>query len=536
MRLIPRTLALMLALMLSLPALAAVQPSQRTDDGLIRVELRSLGARKMLTLVPAGEIAVEANPGFRLRPGAEITLSAMDGGVWMLTGGLMLSLGPSVTLTRHSQDGLYIAESEKRALYNGDLTVSAQEDALRCVLTTGIEEYLCGVVAYEMSDSFPLEALKAQAVAARTYAMQKKAASGSRDYDVTDTTADQVFKGFDPAYENVIAAVESTRGVVGVRGGEFAACYYTASNGGEVLTPSDVWGGSDDGSISRHGDLFDLENPRSRVEAYPLARDLSDAPALKKLLLQPLKENIPGEFEIARVERITPVAPDPAGTRRYTQLQFDLTLRVRAEDPAPSPAPADGRMNFFAFLPTAKPEPVWQEQRASVRLHVFEQIKDGLSLGINRRDYEHVGVSETDGGFSIELRGFGHGTGMSQRGAQWMASEYGKTWIQILTFYYPGMTLEKIDWNAPAREPLAALKAVPFSALPPLEDGERYARVRVDSVLNVREAPSTDSGVLDRLENGRRIILCGEADEHGWVKIRTAERTGYIRMDYAVTE
>ena len=58
MRLIPRTLALMLALMLSLPALAAVQPSQRTDDGLIRVELRSLGARKTLTLVPAGEIAV----------------------------------------------------------------------------------------------------------------------------------------------------------------------------------------------------------------------------------------------------------------------------------------------------------------------------------------------------------------------------------------------------------------------------------------------------------------------------------------------
>jgi hypothetical protein len=330
--------------------------------------------------------------------------------------------------------------------------------------------------------------------------------------------------------------VEATRGVVGVRSGEFAACYYTASNGGEVLTPSDVWGGSDDGSISHHGDLFDLENPRSRVEAYPLARDLSDAPALKRMLLQPLKENIPGEFEIARVENITPVAPDPAGTRRYTQLQFDLTLRVRAEAPVPSPAPADGRMNFFVFLPTAKPEPVWQEQRASVRLNVYDQIKDGLSLGINRRDYEHVGVSETDGGFSIELRGFGHGTGMSQRGAQWMASEYGKTWIQILTFYYPGMTLEKIDWNAPAREPLAALEAVPFSALPPLEDGERYARVRVDSVLNVREAPSTDSGVLDRLENGRRIILCGEADGRGWVKIRTEERTGYIRMDYAVTE
>ena len=129
-----------------------------------------------------------------------------------------------------------------------------------------IRDSLYGVVAYEMSDSFPIEALKAQAVAARTYAMQRKYASGGRDYDVVDTTADQVFYGYDAEYQNVIAAVDGTRGVVGTYNGTFAGCYYTASNGGQIATPNDIWGGDGDyGYIERKDDPYDLENPYSPV-------------------------------------------------------------------------------------------------------------------------------------------------------------------------------------------------------------------------------------------------------------------------------
>ena len=135
-------------------------------------------------------------------------------------GGLTIDMGPSLTLTRQAvsdggENGIYIHESEKDALFEGDLSVSVQDGGLRCILTIHIEDYLKGVVAYEMSDSFPLEALKAQAVAARTYAMGRKWVSATRDYDVVDTTQDQVYKGLDADYTNVIAAVEATRGVVG---------------------------------------------------------------------------------------------------------------------------------------------------------------------------------------------------------------------------------------------------------------------------------------------------------------------------------
>jgi len=134
-------------------------------------------------------------------------------------------------------------------------------------------------VGYEMNNSWPIEALKAQAVAARTYAMQRKANSGDRDYDVVDTTDDQVFKGFDERHANVHQAVRETAGVVGIWKGEFASCYYTASNGGETALPVDVWGTAGDyGYLDSRSDPYDLENPSSKVlstRSPPMARTKS---------------------------------------------------------------------------------------------------------------------------------------------------------------------------------------------------------------------------------------------------------------------
>ena len=550
MRFSLRILALMLALLLPVSGFAETADSPIADDGLIRVHLLSLGAPGELHFTAAGDYAVENNPGFRFSPGAEFTAFADGGEVWLSAGGIRLNLGASVTLTRHCDSGLYIRESEKDALYCGDLTLSAKDGGLRCVLTTGIEEYLCGVVAYEMSDSFPIEALKAQAVAARTYAMQKKFASGGRDYDVVDTTADQVFKGFDPKYENVIAAVDATCGVVGTYGGGFAACYYTASNGGEVATPGEVWGGDGDyGYITRHADPYDLENPRSLVNEYAFCSDLSDAAALKILLSGAVSEVIAESFELVRVDKITPAGALPEGSIRYRKLVFDLAVRILPPGTTPAPTQKPGILSLFGWkTPQPTIDPGWEERSVRVELDVFDQVKDGLSLGLNKSDYESVSVERTENGFSIQMRTFGHGVGMSQRGAQQMAGQHGKSWEEILSFYYPGMQLERIAWNLPETKPLDELEKTqanerprptpePTPApLPELEDGEYYGIIRVASALNVRREPSANARVLDKFENGRRVIVCSEADEEGWVRIRTAELEGYIRNEYVNPE
>lgn len=499
-----RILALVLALFLLCAALAE---TDSVNDGHVRVRLVSLGEPKRLTFTVQGTYRLEQ---LRFRRGARFALENFGGDVWLVADGVLVNLGGSAELVRGADDasanGLVIAETGTNNLYCGDLTVTAADGALVSTLSIGIEDYLLGVVAYEMSDSFPIEALKAQAVAARTYAMQSKSASSDRDYDLKDTAADQVFKGFCAQYENVSAAVRATEGVVGRVDGRLAACYYTASNGGEVALPSDVWGGADQGHIVRRADPYDLENPLSLVNEYSFPADLSGCDVLKEMLADAVKAQTGEACAVERVLSVAPVEPSPEGSRRYTKLLFELELCAQSAQEACS---------------------------ATVWLDVFGQIKPDLRVGLNRSDCERVSVSRTQDGFSIQMRGFGHGVGMSQRGAQQMAGAHGKTWREILAFYYPGMSLEKV---ASAARTLEVFAPMPGGTLPEPETGERIAAVRVASCLNVRESPSVDARILATLADGERVLVRGEPSEDGWLSVRFADGSGFARQEYIVDE
>ena len=560
----------------------APAPSAIEDDGMLRVYLKSLGDPASLGMTLAGSYTVEGDRGFRFARDTAIVLAADGESVLLSVGGLTIDMGPSLTLTRQAvtdggENGIYIHESEKDALFEGDLSVSVQDGGLRCILTIHIEDYLKGVVAYEMSDSFPLEALKAQAVAARTYAMGRKWISATRDYDVVDTTQDQVYKGLDADYTNVIAAVEATRGVVGTYNGGFAMCYYTASNGGQTALATDIWGGEGDyGYLAMVDDPYDLENPSSLVNSVTFAGDLSDNATLKAMLEEGLAAlNLPYEdVALESVVSIEAVDPKFEGSYMYTKLRFTLSVSAMLEGwyaqegDAYAPLFPDGsefseEMRASATgLALARRGSlglpyVYREGRAvlpetvTVDLSVYDQIKDGLSLGLNGGDYELVSVTqEEDGRFTISMRRFGHGVGMSQRGAQWMAGEYGMDYIEILNFYYPGMTLETINWPEVELTPLEDLPESIGSArprptptptpapLPPLEEGEYYATVELEtrsSSLNVRQQPSTSARIVAALDYGRRVIVCEDAGD-GWVRIRTAELEGYVKLEYLKAE
>ena len=555
--------------------------SEIADDGMLRVYLLSLGDPASLGMTLAGSYTVEGDRGFRFDRDTQIVLAADGENVLLSVGGLTIDMGPSLTLTRQAvtdggENGIYIHETGRDTLYEGDLTVSVSDGGLRSILTIHIEDYLKGVVAYEMSDSFPLEALKAQAVAARTYAMGRKWVSAARDYDVVDTTQDQVYRGLDASYANVIAAVEDTRGVVGTYNGGFAMCYYTASNGGQTALATDIWGGSGDyGYLAMADDPYDLENPASLVNSLTFRADLSDSAALRGMLEEGLAAlEMPYEdVQIESVVSVEPVEPRFEGSYMYTQLRFTLSLSayVRGwqaqEGDNYAPLFDDGSAFSEEMLASVyglslarrgrlSLPLVYQDGRVAlpetvtVDLSVYDQIKDGLSLGLNGGDYELVSVTQEGDTFTISMRRFGHGVGMSQRGAQWMAGEYGMSYTEILNFYYPGMTLEVIDW--PEVE-LTALEDLPDSIgaararptptptpapLPALEEGEYYATVALESrssSLNVREEPSTSARIVAALGYGRRVIVSEDAGD-GWVRIRTAELEGYVRLEYLEAE
>lgn len=556
------------------------------DDGVLRVYLQSLKAPTQLTVTFAGVYAVDEMPGLRFDRNAQVRLTAGDGRVYLSAGGVNIDLGARVTFTRHraaegATNGLYIAQSEKDALYCGDLTVSVNDQGgLRAVLSIQVEDYLLGVVAYEMSDSFPVEALKAQAVAARTYALQRKRAAGAdRDYDLVDTTADQVYKGYEDEYRNVADAVAATRGVVGLYGGGFATCYYTASNGGQTALPSQIWGGdADDAYLAMADDPYDLENPRSLRNDLTITPRCEGSAALKAMLEAALAEKLAAagyardEWAFDRIESIEPVDPRFEGSRLCDGLRF--AVRVNALRPAtpaltaepaasarPTPAPGEDANAPMPTTPdetlpplTAAPK-VWAPLDAPVEvtLDVFGQIKKELSLGMNGSDCELISVETAADAageiqsFTLVMRRFGHGVGMSQRGAQWMAGHYGKGWQEIVAFYYPGLSVQRINWPEPALTELDALPRGVGSALPDptptptpaplpaLEAGEYYAKVTA-TLLNVREKPTTSAEAIAQLAQGRRVIVRGEADADGWVPIRTAELSGYVKAEYLKKE
>ena len=583
-RIMKRVLALMLALMCALSALSAlseaeIQMSDIVDDGVVRVYLISLKAPKSLTLTLDGIYTVEHDAGFRFARGTQLTLWDGGDGVWMDVGGLTLSMGASLTLTRQfsgdeKTNGLRIAETERDTLYAGDLTVSREANGgLRAVLAINMEDYLCGVVAYEMSDSWPVEALKAQAVAARTYAMRSKWNAGNRDYDLVDTTGDQVFRGYNPEYQNVAEAVRATAGVVGTYGGGFATCYYTASNGGETALPSDVWNDSGDyGYLARTIDPYDLENANSMVVSASFTPGATDLPVLQNMLQAGLEEvSDIDEIEFETIQYIEPIEPVAQGSTVCTKLRFTLsatapvTRLVPKNDDIGAPGPAgesegaDLALYAIDYLRRLLLESPYEkivereilDEEFTVDLDVYGQIKDGLGLALNGGDYEVASVQGSLFGYTIEMRRFGHGVGMSQRGAQTMAGAYGTRYTEILNFYYPGMTLERIDWETPELEALEALpegigRARPEptptpspAPLPALEAGEYYARVALDDIsssMNLRQSPTTQAPVVTRLNHNQRVIVTGEPDGDGWVQVHTAEFSGYAKIEYLQAE
>ena len=125
--------------------------------------------------------------------------------------------------------------------YRGDLKIYNRGGKLAVVNVVGLQSYLYSVVPREMPSSWPLEALKAQAVAARGYAVRAARASW---YDIYDDTNDQVYGGLDYGSgedPGSTAAVKATAGEVLKYGGDVISAYFSSSNGGRTAASGDTW-------------------------------------------------------------------------------------------------------------------------------------------------------------------------------------------------------------------------------------------------------------------------------------------------------
>lgn len=598
-RSIRRCLALLL--MLALPLCAAqaqdmTLPSAGARDQTVRVYLSRLNLtdRMDLTLVSAYSVHTQAGAQLHFQAGSEVAVLLRDGALYLYYEGMSQLAGQSVTLLRDTAEG----ESGFRltnypALYAGDLQIDVVDGKVRPILSVHVEDYLLGVVPYEMSDSFPLEALKAQAVAARTYALRSQ--DLSQPYDLVDTTNDQVYRGYLPGNDQTERAIQETRGVCGFYRNQLAQCYYSASNGGQTELVETVWPTDEDFGYYAFGDdPYDVENPDSVVRTFEIKKTYGEeetAPyALRNLLATQLFDQLTAlgydpAPESVRVDGVSAVSVSGAASednKYMTRLTLTVSIsgRTRKSAPAPvvdlnaeevslfevvdetpSPTPTvqtTGFMPVVTVTPSPTPTPVYGpftpiEEPFTLELDIFPTAEQALGLDITAHyDNELWSVRETDDAYIVEARRFGHGVGMSQRGAQWMAAEYGKTYQEIIAFYYPGLTLMRYeDQPAQMTQPEAALAATPGPAPTPTprptlmpmtltpQEGQWLATVTEiddDSSLNLRKTPDLGGEILMRLYKGQQLLVLERCPQEGWVKVRTDVAEGYVVEDYLTAE
>jgi hypothetical protein len=422
-----------------------------------------------------------------------------------------------------------------------------------------------------MSDSFPIEALKVQAVCARTYALSKM--TGSADYDLVDNTNDQVFRGTPAQSGNSARAISETAGLVLTWNNKLITAWYSASNGGQTELPQHVWGGNDiPACFEMTDDPWDAENPDSLTRSAVLKKDGSNlSPAFLRLLREALKsepemkdfdleDGSPFRVDVIRSMLLTtPRYEEPSRLMTKLQISFSCSAALKAGHTRPEED--GGELDIRDLLgdeptptPTATPaaengEPVpIPAGTFDVTLNLFPGVLNALALSISGAGNEIVTLREDDSAFTLTSGRYGHGVGMSQRGAQYQASKDGRGFEEILSFYYPGAVLKQYSGEtAPLPTPDPALAVTPGPAptatprptLMPvteeLPEGAWLASVENiddDSSLNLRTEPSPAAEILMRLFRHQKLIVLENAEVDGWVKVKTDAVEGYVMLSF----
>lgn len=319
--------------------------------------------------------------------------------------------------------------------YRGTLEVRKLSDGMAVINSLGLEEYLRGVVPSEMPASYPVEALKAQAICARTYAVSHLITPGYPELNVhlDDSTAYQAY-GNQPEQENASNAIKDTEGMVLLTGkGTMADTFYYSTScgqGTDVSVWDDAGGEKTDPSFAEVMDepRFLLEECREDLESdLPWHRWTYDVQELDIGAFESRLQVLMGTDELIRLS-----------------VLHDLVVTERAKG---------GAAKELAIISDAGTYWIRGERRIRELLcdgNAMAKRKDGseiLCSSLLPSAFFLMEIGKKDGkvvGYQLTGGGYGHGVGMSQNGAMKMALQ-GKKAEDILKYYYEDGILSKME-------------------------------------------------------------------------------------------
>lgn len=272
--------------------------------------------------------------------------------------------------------------------YRGSVDIYPAEKGLLVVNDLPLEDYLAGLINCEISSQWPMEAIKAQAVVARTYAIYQRDTRKNSTYDLESTVLDQVYNGCEIEDSRAVRGVRETAGEVLTYNNSIIQAFYHSNCGGHTESSENVWGyplpylqGIDCS--------YCLKSPSARWEqAISLDR-------IESLL----KSN---GFQVAGLMDIK------TGRRNRSGRVVDLLL-TSAKGSLPIPAVGFRKAIGYSLI---------RSTNFDVRASGGEAVFSGI--------------------------GYGHGVGLCQWGAKQRAND-GFDYREILVYYYPGTKLENFQ-------------------------------------------------------------------------------------------
>lgn len=288
------------------------------------------------------------------------------------------------------------AKEPARKLETGaEPTISLYDNETGKKTKIKMEDYVTGVVAAEMETSWPVNALAAQAILARTFTMENIESGRVKKLRGTDvSTSVEESQAYDPSRinENVKRAVQKTRGQVITYNGRYIKAWFSASNGGKTASAAEG--------------LAYVKTPTPYIKA-----NVNDPMSLKNTLpeIRQWTTTIPGSRVREAVKSISGQDPGPltsAGIAEKGPAGRTVKLKINnATVGGPSFRLAAGSTEIRSMLLT--------------------------------------GVAVQGGNLVLTGKGYGHGVGMSQWGAKNMASQ-GRSPEEIINFYFKGIRIQKL--------------------------------------------------------------------------------------------
>ncbi|MCC5813432.1 MAG: SpoIID/LytB domain-containing protein [Leptospira sp.] len=269
--------------------------------------------------------------------------------------------------------------------YRGRILLTPINGEIIIVNLVNLEDYLYSVVPSEVPSSWPEEALKAQAVCARTYVIREMLNKANEPFDVSKTTASQVYSGLDKETPRTTKAVDDTKGTIIVHEGMPIQAFFHSNAGGYTERPENVWSAKLP-YLDHVDSKYDQDAPNysweDRIASVQMNRLLASVGVGYITDIRVIKRNLSQRVEILEIK----------GEKG--------TLNIRGSD---------------------------------FRKMVGETKLKSLKFGIKKESNS----------FYIKGLGFGHGVGMSQWGAFGMAKN-NYNYASILSHYYPKTDLAKI--------------------------------------------------------------------------------------------